>query len=148
MSKTDIAEFSMDDFAAADVAEMTVEVNGRPTTWVWSFAGPGHEKAIAQANRLSRERLHEDRLKEQAVTNGRKWKADELTVDEVRERNVNQIVERIVGWSPVRIDGKDFPFTPENAKALLSDPKRVGLFTQALSFLSDDQSFTTRSAIG
>ena len=146
MSKTEISEFSMADLEAADIAEMTVEVNGKPTSWVWTFAGPGHPQAIAQSNRLSRERLHEDRLKEQAITNGKKWKAPEETVDQVRERNVNQIVERLVGWSPVKIDGADYPFTPENAKALLIDPRRIGLFTQAMEFLSDLGSFTKRSA--
>lgn len=146
MSKAEIAEFSMADLEAADTAEMTVEVNGRPTSWVWTFAGPGHPQAIAQSNRLSRERLHEDRLKEQAITNGKKWKAPEETVDQVRERNVNQIVERLLGWSPVKIDGADYPFTPENAKSLLIDPRRIGLFTQAMEFLSDLGSFTKRSA--
>jgi len=57
-----------------------------------------------------------------------------------------QIAERLVGWSPVKIDGKEYQFSVENARALLIDPRRVGLLTQALEFLSDLGSFTKRSA--
>lgn len=146
MSKTEIAEFSMTELEAQDTADMVVEVNGKPTNWVWTFAGPGHEKTIAQSNRLARERLHRDRQIEQQQLNGKKVKLPDETVDEVRERNVMQIVERLVGWSPVKIDGQDYPFSAENAKALLINPKRIGLLTQALTFLGDEQSFTTRSA--
>lgn len=146
MSKAEIAELSMDELSAADTADMTVEVNGKTTSWVWTFAGPGHPKTIEQSNRLSRERLQRDRQIEQQQLNGKKVKLPDESVDEVRERNVMQIVERLVGWSPVKIDGQDYPFTPERAKALLIDPRRVGLLTQSLEFLSDLGSFTKRSA--
>ena len=52
----------------------------------------------------------------------------------------------LVGWSPVEIGGKDFPFTPENATEFLSHPKRVGVLTQAMEFLASEKSFTPRSA--
>lgn len=148
MTKTapEILDISLDSFADADVAEMNVVVNGKPSGWLWSFAGPGHDKAIAQSNRLSRERLHKDKLIEQARVNGKKWVAPEDTPDGVRTTNVDFVIERLVGWSPIRIDGKDFDFSEENARLLLSDPKRIGLLAQALEFIVSDNSFTKRSA--
>lgn len=147
MSQTEavISEFDFSDFAAADTAAMTVVVNGKLSTWVWTFAGPGHPQAVEQANRMARERLHEDRQKEAARVNGKKWKPSEQSVDESREKNINYVVERLVGWSPVKIGGADFPFSVENARKLLIDPARVGLLAQALEFIGDDNSFTQRS---
>lgn len=143
--ETDL-EFSMSDFEANDTADMVVVVNGKPTTWKWTFAGPGHPKTVELNNRLSRERLHEDAEKEQSRVNGRKWKAPQESVDEARARNVAQIVDRLVGWTPVKIDGQMFDFSPENATKLLSDPRKVDLFVQALDFLSATASFTKASA--
>lgn len=139
--------FDLDQLDAADEATMTVVANGALTDWSWTFSGPGHPKTVEQSNRLSRERLHEERQKEQARANGRKWKAPEETVDEVRARNVGFVVERLIGWSPVKMGGKDYPFTSENARALLLDPRKGGLLIQALEFLGEEASFTPRSAI-
>lgn len=143
---TDAIDFSLDSFSDADTAQMTVMVGGAPSGWTWEFAGPGHPHTTEQANRISRERLHKDKLIEQARINGKKWVATEETPEGVRASNVNYVVERLIGWSAVRIDGKDFPFTAENARMLLTDPKRVGLLTQALEFIAADNSFTKRSA--
>lgn len=137
---------SLDDFSAADTADMTVTVNGKLTNWVWTFAGPGHPKTVEQTNKAARERLHEARQQEQARVNGKKVKLPEESVEDVRARNVNFVVDRLIGWSPVRIGGQDYPFTPDNARKLIGDPGRISLLTQALEFISDDQAFTRRSA--
>jgi hypothetical protein len=86
---------------------------------VWTFAGPGHRSGRA-VEPLSRERLHEDREKEQARVNGKKWKASEETPDEVRKRNVAFIVERLLRWTPIKLNGEDLPFSVENATKVLS----------------------------
>ena len=52
-----------------------VMAGGQPTDWKWTFAGPGHPNAAAQSNRVAREFLAKTRAKEQAQTNGKKWKA-------------------------------------------------------------------------
>jgi hypothetical protein len=140
------AEFSLSDFDSADEADMTVAMNGSPTTWIWTFAGPGHPKTVELENREARDRLHTERQIEQQRINGKKVKLPEQTVDEIREKNVNWIVSRLLRWSPVRINGEDYPFSPENARALLSDRRKVELFTQALEFLAADASFEKRSA--
>ena len=141
-----VLDLSLDSLADASIATMNLVVGGRPSGWLWQFAGPGHEKHTAQQNRLSREKLHRDKLIEQARVNGKKWVAPEETPDGVRAENVAYVVERLIGWSPIRIDGADYPFSEENARSLLSDPKRLNVLTQALEFLSADSSFTQRSA--
>lgn len=148
MSKTEaaVSEFDFADFEAADTADMTVVVNGKLSSWVWTFAGPGHPQSVEQSNRMARERLHEDRQKEAARVNGKKWKPTEQSPDENRDKNISYVVERLVGWSPVKIGGADYSFSPENARKLLSDPRRVGLLTQAMEFIGDDNAFTQRSA--
>ena len=141
-----VLDLSLDSLADAETASLNIVIGGRPSGWLWHFAGPGHDKAQAQQNRISRERLHKDKLIEQARVNGKKWVAPEETPDGVRASNVDYVIERLVGWSPIRIDKQDYPFTAENARALLADPKRIGMLTQALEFLSADSSFMQRSA--
>ena len=142
---TAVAEFLDDDLNAADQAEMTVVVNGKPTSWSWFFAGPGHPKTIAQTNQLVREKLHTDREQEQTRVNGKKWKAAERSPDEIRRENIDYVMGRLLGWSPVRINGADVPFTDDNARNLLAD-HRKDFLKQALDFLNDDKAFTKRSA--
>lgn len=133
-------------FDAADEAPMTVTLNGKLTTWVWTFAGPGHDKTIAQSNRLSRDRLQEDAEKEQARVNGKKWKADPDMPEEVRAKNVAFIVERLLRWSPIKLNGEMVPFSLEAATKVLSDPRKIDLLTQALEFLGENKSFIKRAA--
>lgn len=146
MTEPTIAEFGGDDFDAYDEARMIVRVGGKPTGWTWIFAGPGHPKTVAQSNRLGRERLAEDAAKEQARVNGKKWKAPDESVDEVRERNIKWVTERLIGWSPVKIAGEMVEFSEDAARRLLSDPRKSDLLVQAIDFLSADMSFTKRSA--
>jgi hypothetical protein len=137
----DVAQFD-----AADEAEMVVHLNGQPTTWVWVFAGPGHPVSVKQSSRIARERLREERLKEQARVNGRKWTPPDDNFDTVQDRNIDYVVERLLRWTPVRMGGEDLPFSPENARKLLADPRKTTLLAQALEFLTEDESFTRRSA--
>jgi hypothetical protein len=138
-------ELSSSDFDAADTAEMDVVINGRASGWKWTFAGPGHPLTVAQGNRLSRERLHRERQIEQARANNRKWKAEDEDVDEVRKRNIDWVVERLVGWPTIKLDGELLEFSQDAARKLLSDPRKVDLFVQAMDFLAADNSFTKRS---
>jgi len=138
-------EFDIDQIDASDEAEMVVHANGRPTTWVWRFAGPGHPKAVEVSNRMARERLRREAEQEQARVNGRKWKAEDESPDELARRNAEYVVDRLLGWSPVKFSGQDYPFSRENAIALLLDPKKGALAMQALEFLADQRSFSQPS---
>ena len=139
--------FTLEDFEAADTAQMTVMAFGEATNWKWTFAGPGHPKTIAYNDRESRIRLQLEKAQEQTRVNNRKWKADDVTVDERRAKNVDWIVSRLVGWSDMKVsaDGPDFPFNEENARRVLADQRKIDIYTQATEFLVSDTSFIKRS---
>lgn len=138
-------DFDISHLDSAEESSMTVMVGGQPTDWTWRFAGPSHPKSIAQNARVSREQLAKRRMQEQAQVNGKKWKAPEQTTDELLQDNVNFVCERLLGWSPVKMGGQDYPFNEENARALLSDRKKGALLQQAIEFILDDNSFIQRS---
>lgn len=140
--------FDLSSLDAADEAVMEVRANGNRTGWTWTFAGPGHPKTIELSNRFARDRLRREQAQEQAQVNGKKWKAPDETPDEVLDRNVSLVVARLLGWSPIQMSGADYPFTPDNAKALLMDRRKGQLLVQALEFLGEEQSFTKRSGNG
>lgn len=142
------AAFDLSELDAVDEATMEVLANGRPTGWIWTFAGPGHPKTIELSNRFARDRLRREKEQEQAQVNGKKWKAPEESPDEVLTRNVGLVVARLLGWSPIQMGGKDYPFTPENAQAILMDRRKGTLLVQAMEFLGEEQSFTKRSENG
>jgi hypothetical protein len=140
------ANFDLSELDSADEAEMEVMANGQPTGWLWKFAGPGHPQAIAQSNRISREQLAKQRAKEQTLANGKKWKSESQSPDEVRDSNVSFVIERLLGWSDITMGGEPYPFNQENARKLLVDRRKGALLQQALEFVFDDNSFTRRSA--
>ncbi|MBX3490908.1 hypothetical protein [Parvibaculum sp.] len=140
-----VKDFDISDIEAPDTVDMTVMAGERRTDWVWTFAGYTHPKTIAQQERLSRDNLDRERAIEMAQVNRKKWKGDEITTDQVRARTVNFVLERLLGWSPVKMNGEDYPFSIENARVLLSDRKRISLLNQALEFLGEEKLFTTGS---
>jgi hypothetical protein len=136
------------DFDSIDQTEMNVVAGGQATGWMWTFAGPGHPNAAAQSNRVARESLAKARAKEQAQTNGRKWKAPEQSPDELLEDNVNFVLERLLDWSGdiPTVNGEPYQFSHENARKLLMDRRKGALLQQAIEFILDENSFTKRSA--
>lgn len=119
---------------------------GAPTSWVWTFYGPGHAQTLALRDRLLRKALADERERAQAQANGRKWKADARSPDDVLAENVDNIIARVKDWSPVRIDGQTISYSPEATRALLLDPRKGWLLAQVGDYLRDDASFTKPSA--
>lgn len=134
------------DIDAADEAVMDVVMNGRATGWLWTFAGPGHPRAVEQTNRLAKERLRRDAEVDRVRNNGKQWKGEVETPDQIRAKNVAFVVERLIGFTPAKINGDLVEFSPEAAGRLLSDPRKGALMQQAIEFLADEKSFTRRSA--
>lgn len=146
------AAAAVDDFDLSELDTVDEDVmvvrrkDGSETGWKWTFAGPGHPKSIEQSNRLAKERLRKEKAQEQAVINGKKWKAEDETPEEALDRNVRIVTDRLLGWSPIKMNGEPFPFTIENANAILKDRRKSHLLIQALEFLGDDAAFSGRSA--
>lgn len=136
MTKETIAEISLADIEYNDEAQMTVRLGGKATSWVWTFAGPGHPQTVAMVNRQAREQIERER---------NRLDTDE-TVEQRQLRNVNMIVDRLLGWSPVKLDGEMLTFSPDAARKLLLDPRKGQIFLQALQFLGHERSFTKGSA--
>lgn len=153
---TDIGFDLFESLSSDDEATMLVTVplaNGDTATWAWTMASPSHPKAVAQKNRIARESLKKSAEQEQAQVNGRKYKAELVTPEQVDRNNVDFIIERTVGWSSklsngddVTVGGEPFPFSEENARKLLMLPKMWRLRNQAVEFILDDNSFMKRSA--
>src|SRR6266446_89769 len=135
--------FDISVLATEDTAELIINhpVTGEPTTWVWVIAGPSHPEAIkaddARANELKRDELE----KERARVNGRKWRGELRTANEEKERSGQHFASKVLVWSPVRINGADFPYSRGNVMKILLDPRYWGVYRQLLDFFGDERSF-------
>lgn len=131
--------FDLSNRRAEDTGDLNVvdPVTGENTDWIITFAGPGHEKAIKQMNRMIGKGMKKARTK---------GGADSFTVDEIKAEGVDFIVERIVGWTGLVDKGKEVKFEEEVAKQLLSEPALQWAKRQCDTYLADDASFINRSA--
>lgn len=143
-----MTDFDLGELDARDEAELAIKhpSTGEPTTWIWTFYGPGHPKTVEVANRVSREALRDLAAQKQARVNGKKWKEDEQSIDQLRESNADNIVARTKTFTPVKLGEETISFSPEAAKALLLDRKKGWLYAQILDFLRDDEGFIQPSA--
>lgn len=126
--------------------EMKAPGTGAPTGWKITLAGPGHAKAIAWSNEQQRKGLRRQAQIEAQQANGRKIKAEDRDLDEVRRDNIGWVVSRILDWTPVKIEGEVFAFSDESAAKLLLKPTMGWAFVQLIDALADERTFTPRSA--
>lgn len=129
--------------AEPDTAEMEVRhpVTGAPTGWIITFAGPAHPKQIALQDDLIKRSQREQKAIKQARVNGKTWKAEERTPDDLRRENAEIIAKQIVGWR-----GAVAPFSEAAAVAMLMDPRYFKLVAQITDFLAEEKDFTEASA--
>lgn len=119
----------------------------QPTTWIWTFFGPGHAETVALADRLSRDALLKASARRQAQANGRKWKEDDPgTLAQLRSDQVAAIVARTKSFTPVKLDGQLIEFTKEKASDLLLDRRKGWLLDQVTEYLRDEVNFIQPSA--
>jgi hypothetical protein len=140
--------FDLSDLKSTETDELAIvhPLTGAPTTWVWTLAGPGHPKSIESANIAARDALRLTRLREQAVVNRRKWVEPDRTPDDMRRENAESFATRVLGWTPIKLNGNDYPYTRENVVGLLLDPSFGKVYLQLLEYFNSDESFTKRSA--
>lgn len=149
-------DFDLSELDAIDEGEFIAHQSAT-TQWVWKYAGPGHSRSVEAAKRRTARFAKENAAKEQAQVNGRKWKAEEKTYDEIREENITLATERLLDWylrdigtgkrldEPVKLNGQPMPFSEEMAKGFLRDPRRAALMNSALEWLGDERSFSRRA---
>lgn len=118
----------------------------KPTTWCWTFYGPGHPNTIAVANRVIREALDTQAAKEQARVNGRKWKEEAEEIEALRQKNVASIVARTKTFTPVKLGDETISFSPEAAQKLLLDRSMGWLLDQVTEWLGSIENFIQTSA--
>ncbi len=140
--------FDITSIATLDTAEMVINhpVTGAPTTWVWIIAGPGHPAAIAADRTASDESRREDLQKEKARVNGRKWSGDFVDSVEQQQKNAGYFAKKVLGWSPVRINGADLAYSVPNVVKILIDPHYQTVYKQLIDFLVDEKSFMKPSS--
>ena len=141
-------DFDINDLDARDEVELAIRhpATDEPTTWIWTFYGPGHPKTVEVANRVSREALRDLAAQKQARVNGKKWKEEDQSIDQIRAENVENIVARTKTFTPVKLGGDTISFSPDAAKQLLLDRKKGWLFSQVVDFMRDDTNFIQPSA--
>lgn len=131
------------------VLHIVVPGTNKRTGWDVTFAGPGHPKTIAQTEEITRSALDKQERIEMAQVNQRKWKGEGKQPADIRRENVEWVVGRIIGWTPVTI--KQFSpdpieFSDKVAKDLLAQPYMVPYFIQMTEYLGDQASFIEASA--
>lgn len=139
----DISALDAQDEATLNIRHPKTE---KETGWIWTFYGPGHPITIALADQVAKEQVRLAREKEQARVNGKKWKADDESIEFLRQRNVDSIVKRTKTFTPVSLDGKLIEFSADSARVLLADPRKSWLFKQVTDYLKEDESFIPPSA--
>jgi hypothetical protein len=117
-----------------------------PTGWTWTFYGPGHPVTMELSNRVAGAALKKAAARRQAQANGKKWKEDEESLEQIRVENVDSIVTRTKNFTPIKLDGQIIEYSPEAAKRLLLDRKKGWLLEQIAEFLREEANFIQPSA--
>jgi len=140
--------FDLGSVPVTDVAHLHVlhPKTTEPTGWIIDLAGPAHPETIAIGNEAVRERAVLEREQATAMARGRKVKLPDLDIEGDRTRTLGRIARRILGWTPVTMNGEAFAFSRDNAIVLLKDPRYAWVGTQILDFLGEDANFIGTSA--
>lgn len=114
--------------------------------WKWRLAGPNHPATIAHQQKVTAGYLHESRRQQQATANGKKWKAEDRTPDELRDSMLDQVCARVLGFGPVDLGNGPVEYSAANARMLLGDRSLGWLLNQISGALADDATFFAKSA--
>ncbi len=84
--------------------------------------------------------------KEKARVNGRKWQGDFIDTAEQQRINAEFFAKKVLSWTPVRINGADFPYSLGNVVKTLMDPHYGSVYRQLLDFITEEKSFMRPSS--
>lgn len=143
-----MTDFNLADLDAQDEVQLAIKhpKSGQPTTWVWTFFGPGHPTTVTLADQASRAAIRRRAEQNDAVANGKKWSAPEETPDGNRRENIDNIVARLKGFTPVNLGDGVVEYSPEKAREFLLDRRKGWLLGQVMLFLAREENFIQPSA--
>ncbi|MGJ5149871.1 branched-chain amino acid ABC transporter [Bradyrhizobium sp. HKCCYLR1023] len=145
----DAIDIDLSQLEAQDEAELVIRhpKTREPTTWVWTFYGPGHARTQEIADRASRRLLKQLAEQREARANGREWVDEEKrTPEQNRAQTIADIVARTKSFTPVKLGDTVISFSAEAATQLLSDRKKDWLLEQVINFLKAEENFIQPSA--
>ena len=143
-----MTDFDLSAVDAQDEGELVIRhpKTLAPTGWTWTFYGPGHQITVDLSNRVAQAALKRAAARRQAQVNGKKWKEDEESLDQLRAENVDNIVTRTKGFTPIKLDGQLIEYSADTARRLLLDRKKGWLLEQITDYLKDEANFIQPSA--
>lgn len=137
-------------FVPADTIEYEiVSADGSTGTgWKITLAHASDPAAQEWSNTKARQRIARSAEIEAAQLNGRPVPAQQRSVEEVHQDNIDWLRSRIKGWSDVAIDfigGQEpIPFSTENVGRVFGHPKMAWALAQLVKVLANDDAFTRR----
>lgn len=123
------AVFDLGSVTPVDTLEVAVPNprTGKPTTWVWTIAGPAHPATIAaqEASHAAQvARLASQRQKvKSAVDAGHPVPTFPETLEQIRDDSVSVLAPRVLGWTPVALNGATLDYSPTAVSDLLRDQR-------------------------
>ena len=143
-----MTDFDLSAVDAQDEGELAIRhpKTLAPTGWTWTFYGPGHQITVDLSNRVAQAALKRAAARRQAHVNGKKWKEDEESLDQLRAENVDNIVTRTKGFTPIKLDCQLIEYSAGAARQLLLDRKKGWLLEQITDYLKDEANFIQPSA--
>jgi hypothetical protein len=98
--------------------------DGKPFTVY--IAGPSHPKTFRSESMAQRAlQMRMAAMVRAADKGGKPEEVDPQTDDQVLHEQVDHLVERTIGWSPITNGGVDFPYSPDNAFRLYVGSKLI-----------------------
>jgi len=122
--------------------------DGSRTGWIITLCDASYPKAQAHLDEERRRRMRKERLQEQAMVNGRKYHAEELSVEEDKARQTRWLVSRVVGWTTIKlpfISPDPITFSDDAAMRVFMHPKAGFVVSQLVDTLTADKAFMPRS---
>jgi hypothetical protein len=143
-----MASFDLATIDAQDEGDLVIRhpKTLEPTGWTWTFYGPGHAVTTELSNRVAGAALKKAAARRQAQINGKKWKEDEESLEQLRAEQVDGIVTRTKSFSPIKLGDDTIEYSPDAARKLLLDRRNGWLLEQISDYLRDEANFIQPSA--
>lgn len=111
--------------------------NGNPTDIRFLVASSDNPVYIKAQNRAANKRTE--------MITRRHGKNARLTIEEIEETRREVFQSAILDWENITLSGNPFPYTADNLKMILSDPRMKFIIEQIETFIDDRANFFVTS---